>query len=188
MKSFRFIIVVFFMLIASFCLRAQISPWRMGVQVGREYFNKSGEELKSGWCAGLELRYYMTDRFYSLGSVAYGLASTSFPSGYINDSGNNESAHIRRHSVLPSVGLGYDFLIGDFYSCYMQGGIGYGIEYNKVSYPQDSSSSKKGVGWLAELGGDYFLRDDLSIGVSIAHLRVGFRNNWTGNIKLAFSL
>ena len=188
MRLYRTVVVFLLVFSSSITLAAQKSSWWAGVHVGREYFNNSGEDMSKGWNTGVALRYYFSDRIFSLATVNYGFTSSLFPSGYFDDLGDSLEVHFRRHSILPAAGLGYEFLQGDFYSCYAQGGVGYGMEFNTVSYPQEQNISVKRFGWFAELGGDYFLRDNLSIGVSVAHLRVGWRNNWTANVKLSILL
>ncbi|PVZ11627.1 outer membrane beta-barrel protein [Porphyromonas loveana] len=169
-------------------LTAQDSKWWANIHVGREFFGHSAEELKRGWNGGIELRYYLSGSLYLLGTMNYGLASTSFSSGYYDDNGNNATARLKRHSILPAVGAGYEYLWGDYYSCYMQGGVGYGMECTTISYPNKETLWAKRFGWLLETGGDYFIRENLAMGVSVAHLRVGLRNNWTVNLKCSIPL
>ena len=188
MRTFRVVAIVSLIFSSWMTLTAQKNSWWVGAHAGREYFNNTSEDMKKGWNTGVVLRYYFSDRIYSLATLNYGFASSLSPSGYFDELGNSPDARFRRHSILPAVELGYEFLQGDFYSCYAQGGVGYGMEYNSVSYPQEYDVSVKRFGWLAELGGDYFLRDNLSLGISVAHLRVGWRNNWTANVKLSICL
>ena len=76
MRTFRVVAIVSLIFSSWMTLTAQKNSWWVGAHAGREYFNNTSEDMKKGWNTGVVLRYYFSDRIYSLATVNYGFTSS----------------------------------------------------------------------------------------------------------------